>query len=40
MFKPQAGKVQSGGTGGIALWMLDADRFQQSLFSRPLLSGA
>ena len=34
VFKPQTGEVQSEGTEGIALWMLDTDYNEESFFVR------
>lgn len=34
VFKPQTGEVQSEGTDGIALWMLDTDYNEESFFVR------
>ena len=34
VFKPQTGEVQSEGTNGIALWMLDTDYNEESFFVR------
>ncbi len=34
VFKPQTGKVESEGVGGIALWMLDTDYNEESFFVR------
>ena len=34
MFKPQTGAVESEGTDGIALWMLDDDYNEESFFVR------
>ncbi|MBD9529142.1 site-specific DNA-methyltransferase [Paracoccus sp. PAR01] len=34
VFKPQTGEVQSEGTDGIALWMLDSDYNEESFFVR------